>query len=265
VKATTLITNVMILLTAIVGCSKDEATGPQQGTTGTLKVLMVDAPAAYDAVNIVIDSVEAHVTQSDTIKGWTTLNRTSKTYDLLKLANGASAVIGSAVLPAGKYSQIRLFIGSGSNVVVSGITNALTVPSGAQSGLKLNINADIQADMTYELVLDFDANKSIEANNNKYNLKPTIRTVAIATTGIISGTISPAVAHPTIWAIAALDSFSTVADTAGIFKLAYLDPGTYSVRILPKDQTAYRDTLLTGKVVTAGATLSLETIILTNK
>jgi hypothetical protein len=252
-----------VAIFAFVSCD-DNSSEPVKSTTGTLKVSLIDAPAAYDAVNIVIDSVQAHISNAaDEKSGWYTLNNTRASYNLLTLTNGASTVIGSAVLSVGTYSQIRLVLGTGCSVTVDGVVQPLVVSS---NEIKLNVHASIEPDMTYELILDFDANKSIRlSGNNTYRLSPVIRTVATATTGIISGTVSPALTRPTIWAIAVSDSFSTVADTSGFFKLTYLDPGTYSVRILPKDPTAYFDTLLTGKTVQAGATTPLNTITLRHK
>lgn len=249
------------------GCSKSDTTAPQS-STGTMQINMIDSPAGYDQVNIVVDSVQVHVSTSDSTSGWTTLNRTPTTYDLLKLVNGANAIIGSAKLPTGQYSQIRLYIGSGSNIVVNGVTKSLNTPSGSQSGVKLNVDATIQADITYNLTIDFDANKSIvksgAPSNPTYSLKPVIRAVATSTTGIIAGTISPASTRPSIWAYGTLDTVSTSADTLGGFKLLYLNPDTYKVYISPKD-TLYKDTTLTNVSVTTGATKSLGTITLTHK
>ncbi len=252
---------------ALMGCSKSSTTAPQS-STGTLQINMIDSPASYDQVNIVVDSVQVHISTTDSTNGWTTLNRIPATYDLLKLVNGANAVLGSAVLPVGQYSQIRLYIGSGSNIVVNEVTKSLTTPSGSQSGVKLNVNATIQPDITYVLTIDFDANRSVVTTGNpsnpSYILKPVIRAVATATTGIIAGTVSPSSSSPSVWAYGLIDTASTFADITGGFKLAYLNPATYSVHIAPKD-TTYRDTTITNVSVTSGATTNLGTITLTHK
>ena len=158
------------------GCSKNNNPTSPTGTTGMLKVMMIDSPANYSEVNIVIDSVQAHITNSDSTSGWSTLNNKPATYDLLKLVNGANAVIGKSEVPAGTYSQLRLYIGDGSNVVTGGQNYALTTPSGSQSGVKLNIHSTIEADVNYVLTLDFDANQSIVVTGNpispKFILKP---------------------------------------------------------------------------------------------
>jgi hypothetical protein len=257
----------VILMFAILGCSKSDTTAPQSGT-GTLQINMIDSPASYDNVNIVVDSVQVHISTSDSTSGWMTLNHTSATYDLLTLVNGANAVIGSAIVPVGQYSQIRLHIGSGSNVVINGVTKSLSTPSGSQSGIKLNINSTIQPDITYVLTIDFDANKSIvktgNPNNPTYILKPVIRAIATGTTGIIAGTVFPSTTMPTILGFNLVDSISTTADATGGFKIVSLPPATYSVYIAPKD-TTYSDTTITNVDVTASNTISLGTITLRHK
>jgi Domain of unknown function (DUF4382) len=241
------------------------------GNTGILKIMMIDSPANYSQVNIVVDSVQAHISTSDSTGGWYTLNNVPATYDLLTLVNGANAVIGQDTLPAGNYSQIRLYIGSGSNVVLDGQNSpvALTTPSGSQSGVKLNVDATIQAGFTYNLTIDFDAARSIvktgSPTNPKYILKPVIKTAATATSGNISGIVSPDTVTASVWAIIGTDSSSTSTDTTGGFKLFYLTPGTYDVVIAPIDTADYRDTTITNVSVTALTTTDLGTIILTHK
>ena len=250
------------------GCSQKDNPVEPATATGMLKVQMIDSPADYSEVNIVVDSVQAHISTSDSMSGWFTLNNKPATYDLLKLVNGANAVIGEDTLQAGHYSQIRLFIGSGSNVVVNGQTFSLTTPSGSQSGVKLNVDANVQSGIAYILTLDFDANRSIVSAGSvlstKYILKPVIRVVATATTGIISGSVLPDSVSASVWAIAGADSISTSTDVNGGFKLQYLTPNTYKVFIAPHDNL-YNDTTIANVNVTASNTTNIGTIILTHK
>jgi hypothetical protein len=61
--------------------------------------MMIDSPADYSEVNIVIDSVQAHISTSDSTSGWFTLNNKPTTYNLLELVNGVNAVIGDLLPP----------------------------------------------------------------------------------------------------------------------------------------------------------------------
>ncbi len=262
--------NLLLFLSALIiyGCAKNDNPTSTTSSTGSLKVMMIDSPANYSQVNIVIDSVQAHFENSDSTIGWFTLNNKPATYNLLELVNGTNAVIGESNLQAGNYTQLRLYLGSGSNLVMNGQSFALTTPSGSQSGIKLNLNATIQPGIAYLLTLDFDANQSIVSTgsplNPKFILKPVIRVVATATTGIISGTVSPGVVSANVWALTSADSVSTSTDITGGFKIQYLNPGTYSVFISPQD-TTYKDTTISNVSVTASNTTSIGTITLTHK
>lgn len=250
----------------VTGCSNSSPTS--SGGSGTLQINMVDSPGSFDAVNIVIDSVQAHIASSDTTSGWVTLSSTPETYNLLVLVNGANAVIGKASVPAGQYSQVRLYIGSGSNVVVSGISYPLTVPSGTQSGLKLNVDATVQSNITYVMTLDFNANESIVSAggivNSKFLLKPVIRVITTPSNGAIEGIAAPAGARPSVMAFSSSDTVSTIADTSGHFVVGYLPSGTYSVELTPSD-TTYNDTTIANVGVTDGKTTNLGTITLSSK
>jgi len=128
-----------------------DSTSPETGQ-GQLKLSMVDAPAGYDQVNIVVTRVEVHKSGADSNSGWFVLNNNSATYDLLTLRNGASVVLGNSSLDAGFYSQLRLIIGTGSNVVVNGVAYPLEIPSGEQP--ELTNHSFEFSQVNYELLLD---------------------------------------------------------------------------------------------------------------
>lgn len=264
-KKILLITSLALFAVLISACSKSS---PTSSSSGTLQINLIDSPGTFDAVNIVVDSVQAHIATSDSTSGWVTVNNTPGTYNLLQLTNGVNAVIGKAAVPAGRYSQVRLFIGSGSNVVVAGASRALTIPSSVQSGLKLNVDATIQSDMTYVLTLDFNVNQSIAVTGNSasggFLLNPVIRVITTPSSGAITGTVLPGIARPSITAFGSSDTVSTVADTSGNFTIGYLASGTYSLQIVPSD-TAYNDTTISNVSVMNGETAKLATITLSNK
>jgi len=151
------------LLTA--SCQKDE-----QGTA-RLAIVLTDAPATYDEVNVEVTGIDIHTTDF----GWTAVDLPDSVYNLLTLQDSANAVLDTIVLAAGKVSQIRLILGSQNTVVVSGTSFPLLLSSQDESGLKLNVHQDIVANQAYTLKLDFDANQSIvlEGNSN-YRLKPVL-------------------------------------------------------------------------------------------
>ncbi len=237
----------------LAGCSSGHmstASGP-----GRVSIHLTDAPGTYDQVNLVVDEVSIHLGGPDT-SGWQVLKHDSTTYDLLKLRNGVLAQLAVGDVPAGHYTQVRLHLGPGSNVVVDGVPYPLTVPSGMQSGYKLVGEFDVPTGGQVELTLDFDAARSvIHTGSGKYMLKPTCKVIVnpVQTTGAIAGRLLPAGAAATIFAIADTDTVqATVAGADGRFTLAQLLAGSYSVAIHP--DSVYRDTTLANVSVTAGQT-----------
>lgn len=247
----------------ITSCS--DSTSPETGQ-GQIKITMVDAPAGYDEVNIVVTRVEVHKAGTDSSSGWFVINNNAATYDLLTLRNGASVVLGNNSLDAGHYTQIRLIIGTGSNVVVDGITYPLEVPSGEQTGIKLNHQFEIRSDLIYELLLDFDAERSIVlTGNGQYKLKPVIRLVPTVISGTISGNINPVNAAGYVYAISGTDTTGTMAEPiTGSFKLMALLQQTYRVEVF-SGNTVYNDTTITNVIVVAKQNTDLGTIYLSTK
>ena len=246
------------------GCS--DSTSPETGQ-GQIKISMIDSPAEYDQVNIVVTRTEVHKAGVDSTSGWFIINDDTATYDLLTLKNGASVVLGDTSLDAGHYTQIRLIIGTGSNIVVDGVTYPLDVPSGGQTGIKLNHSFDIAEGQLYELLLDFDAERSIIlTGSGQYKLQPVIRLVPLLISGTISGIISPATVKTIVWTFDGTDTISTVSDTtSGFFNLMALLTGSYDIYFWPAPYANYRDTSITNVLIIAQQNTDLDTIILNVK
>jgi hypothetical protein len=177
------------------GCGSSNSSGSQPGTLG---VSMTDASASgFDAVNISVAKVRVHqsATASENDPGWTDiiLNPPRK-INLLNLTNGVLESLGQTPLPAGHYTQLRfvLVMNTGksiaNSVVLSSDPNTeipLITPSAVQSGIKLIHEFDVASGQRVDLVLDFDALKSIVTlGNGGYLLKPVIKVVPTILTGI---------------------------------------------------------------------------------
>jgi hypothetical protein len=130
--------------------------------------------------------------------------------------------------------------------------------------LKININADIEGGEVYTLLLDFDASRSIveAGNSGKFILKPVIRTVALAKTGAIEGSVEPAESLPWVYAIAGADTLAgTKATLDGDFRLIGLLSGMYTVAIEPSKGN-YQKKELSDVEVNASDTTNVGIIIL---
>jgi hypothetical protein len=214
--------------------------------TGTLRVALTDAPSCYQHVYVTVQKVRVHqsATAGDTDAGWSDLTLAApQRIDLVSLSNGVLQELGSTPLPAGHYQQVRLVLadnaGSGASAMANsvqpngGAETALDTPSAMQSGLKLRADFDVAAGQMADLVLDFDACKSIvqAGNSGKFILKPVISVVpriVSGVTGYVTTTLS--LSSTTI---AAQQNGATVRSTApdatGKFSIPYLQPGTYTL------------------------------------
>jgi len=114
--------------------------------------------------------------------------------DLLQQTGGASALLLDDVdIPAGKVNWVRLVLADpAGEIVLSTGTFPLTVPSGSQTGLKLNRGFDVPDEGEAQVFIDFDVRKSIvEVHSTvppSYKLKPTLRMVEEF--GAIAGEVS---------------------------------------------------------------------------
>ena len=233
----------MIAVFFMTSCSDDGARNAR------LEVRLTDAPGDYEAVNIDIVGVEVHSSEGG---GWQSLDVAAGVYNLLDLTNGLDTLLGAIDLPPGELSQIRLVLGDNNSITVDGQTYDLSTPSGQQSGLKLNVHTNLVAGLTYTMVLDFDAARSIVlTGNGKYILKPVIRVITTATSGGIAGSVSNPASTPAVFAIIAPDTLgSTFADSTGHFMINGLPAGVYTVSFSPAAGYTIADR--TGVIVTVG-------------
>jgi hypothetical protein len=238
---------------------------------GTLRVALTDAPACgYDHVYVTVDRVRVHASSmaSDSDGGWSeVVVNPAQRIDLLELTNGALVELGQTQLPAGQYTQVRLVLkpngaGTLANAVVptGGTETALDTPSATQSGLKLIHGFTIQPNALVDLVLDFDACRSIvrRGNSGMFNLKPVIAVIPRTTTGIV-GTVDPAITGVTVSAQKAGTVVRSTAPNAnGDFVLSGLDPAQSPYDVV--FTAAARATAVIGSVpVTSDATTLVST------
>lgn len=198
-----------LALTALVsGCSGGD--GGSNGATanaapGTLSVSLTDAPACgYDQVNVTVSRVRVHRSDSadENTAGWSEIVLSSpRKINLLNLndptqPNFALDNLGETSLAAGRYTQVRLVLvpNTGNpnppfanSIVLEGQAQEikLDTPSAVQSGIKLVNEFDVPSGQRVDLLLDFDACKSIvRTGNGRYKLKPVIKVIPYVLNGI---------------------------------------------------------------------------------
>lgn len=239
------------------GCKKDN-NNTNPATNPVFSVKLIDAPSAYDAVNVEIVGMEANIGT-----GWITLAMdNSGVYNLLGFTNGNSlALINDTVMEPCTISELRLILGTNNTVVVDGVSHELTTPSGQTSGYKVKMDPQhLIAGGVYFLVIDFNTQKSVhETGNGKYMLKPVVAGFLETSIGSIAGTVSPVEGAYYVEATTATDTSGTyINQTNGQFLISAVLPGTYDVKFFPN--AGHLEKIVPGVVVTVAQTTQLGTI-----
>ncbi len=180
-----------------------------------------------------------------------------KQLDLLALSGGqAETLLDHFTLTAGRYEWIRLMVDTAgtrdSFIVVLGVEHELEIPSGDQTGLKLNRGFSVPAGGSADFTIDFDLRKSVHlTGTGDYLLRPTLRLADNVAAGAIAGTVDAALVPggctPAVYVFAGSgvtpdDIDGTPADpvtTAAVkldsgsgtfqYKAAFLEAGSYTI------------------------------------
>jgi hypothetical protein len=268
----------MVVFVASCGGGSYSSSSPQSGTgTGTLAVSLTDATTTdFSAVYVTVTKVRVHQSASASEKdaGWydIVLDPPQK-INLLSLTNGVLEDLGQTSLPAGHYTQIRLVLAPNTSgtiansVVTEGTTTEIPLftPSAVQSGIKLINEFDVAAGQRVDLVLDFNALKSIvQRGNGTYGLMPVIRVLPMVLTGI-DGFVDPLLLgdHVIVSAqVNGMESRSTSPNmTTGEFFLDHLNPGSYDL-VITAD--GHATAVIAGVPVSASTSTAVVTMVSTS-
>jgi len=232
----------LLAIFLMAGCGGG-GTASSGSQTGTLGVSLTDtAVGGFDAVNVTVSKVRVHKSASaeEDDAGWSeiTLDPALK-INLLALQNGVLEELGETPLPVGHYTQLRLVLDNteslaNSVVPTGGTETALVTPSAVQSGIKLIHEFDVAAGERVDLVLDFDALKSVvKRGNGTYALTPVIKVIPTLLNGI-TGFVDTSLLGSNVMVTAQVAGEivrSTAPTQTGEFFLARLAPGDYDVVI----------------------------------
>jgi hypothetical protein len=142
-------------------------------SSGSVKLYLTDAPLdGATEVNVVVHGVELYGTGAPVKLTF----EEPRSFNLLDYRDGRRAELGE-VQVEGKINQIRLMIDGTATVVFEDeSTRTASVPSGAQTGVKI-IMSEIDPAQVGEITLDFDAAKSIHEAGGRLVMKPTITAI----------------------------------------------------------------------------------------
>ena len=247
----------------LTSCSDDDDSAATE-KDARISVIMVDAPGDYDAVNIDVEEVRVQTgVENDENDGWIALDTEAGIYNLLELTGGVSQLLADEEIAPGYAGQIRLVLGNDNSIVVDGEEFPLATPSAQQSGLKLNINEELEPGEEYFYILDFDVEQSIVSQGNGgYTLKPVIRLSVEDDAGMIVGKVHPSEFRSLVTATNASHSISAYTNANGEFALYGVPEGTYQITVEADPISGLDPITKDNVVVDDDETTDLETLFL---
>jgi hypothetical protein len=256
------ISGLVLLLTACGGG------GGGGSSTGTLNLGVTDA-SVDDAKAVVVEftgvqlqSAGGNRIDHDFVDE-STGDPAPRQIDLMALTGGTTELLLDGItLNSGRYNWVRLKVKADRGVIDSYIDllddsqHSLYIPSGEETGLKLNRGFDIPEGGMASFTIDFDLRKSVHyppGLDEDYILRPTLRLVDDNTAGALTGTVASEVisADPDcsgveyLGAVYVFDSGDEVDDVDGTgdpvtsakvpndgiyaYTVAFLSEGEYSI------------------------------------
>lgn len=263
------------------GCDVLGTSEPDDSGSATMSLLLTDAPSAeITSAEVVINTIylqgEGENDSRDTL-----LSEQTDPIDLLELRDRTMELVEDDTIAAGTYSQLRLVLGSVELTTSSGTYStggtpgpgpggpnggnggSLICPSCSQSGLKINLPAQLvvgeNAVGESTLVLDFDVSQSFghaAGQSGMWVMHPVITASRVEASGSVEGSVnftsegilpdSCGSASPTVEEFQPLlldaetdsvvKSGTVAADSS--FTVSYVEAGTYTA--------SYEDTVAVG-------------------
>src|SRR6185437_16515906 len=232
---------ISVLPVLIIACKKNNSSANNLLGPKNVAVYLTDDPCQYDSVFIDVKYIELKIDtslhngnqtgdnddnqfddkndnswkhdsdhdedhqHSDKNGIWDTLNIKPGLYNILQLRNGNDVMVATGNIPAGNIIKMRLTVGAGSYVVVSGVKYSLALFHSHDNYSYINVHGEDEDDNfkpgQTSMWLDFNICKSIKLMDHQYYLKPFISIFAISNTGSVEGNVFPHTAQPfvTFW------------------------------------------------------------------
>jgi len=172
-----------LVAAAVPACSSGSGSAHVAAGTGTVQIHLTDAPldlSTVESVMVTITSVVLYPGDDSGLPSGTppgtpiTLMTHPETFDLLTLTGGASTLLASGEVPAGRYERIRLEVSQAELTWKDGTTDPLKLDSGK---VDVPIPFDLAVGEDESITLDFDAAASVKVNetaSDKLILRPVV-------------------------------------------------------------------------------------------
>jgi Domain of unknown function (DUF4382) len=249
----------VIAVAALAGCD-----GQSPGGTTSFSVMLKDAPGDVQHAVVTITEVDLVGTG-----GVHVLSQTPATVDLLTLAASATTLVQGVEVPSGHYNALRFKItgaclavddGSGGSSVYAtagydgtlcgGATpGTLQAPSYAESGLKVTMasNSLVLTGAEKIVLVDFDVSQSFGHEASGWVMHPVVTGGDIEVTGSLHTTVqlgdgvtgldlaqvSAALVQGVSDTVAKVALTDTDADGVFTADLLYMNPGSYTLGLVP--------------------------------
>ncbi len=285
-RITSNIKNFGLMLTIVCGlglisCGGGGSNGDVAVGTGSASVALVDSASEdYAAVYVTINDIQFHLGgNGNSPNSWRSIQESIEypvTVNLLELVNGVRLDLGIVELPAGHHTQLRLIIGDEAEQGTINILSQthpyanyviidkdpgdafnpeiheLKVPSGDKTGIKIVGGYNIEANQTTELILDFDACRSVvqAGKSGQWLLKPTIKMGETEGYSIIKGQVTDETDNGLEGVLVSAQQYdsgasdvkdevtvvaSTITDENGFYSL-FVEPGAYNIVAFRSDR-----------------------------
>lgn len=202
-----------LAITVLFATSCQEITDINETGSGKLVLKLTDAPFPVDLIDqalVTIDKIEIRSAIDSDEEGalsyqnqnqgsstneqimenhpFIVLSEETQQFNLLSLTNGITSDLLQMEIGTGEYDMIRMHIVDAKVIMKDGQEYDLKIPSGTQSGLKIQIEPALLVEdgVVNEVLLDFDVSKSfiVQGNTNSkagvkgFIFKPVIRAVS---------------------------------------------------------------------------------------
>ena len=241
----------------VLACNASEIgpAGPPAG--GRTAVFLTDAPFPFDRIARV-DIYVAEIglsPQADTSEGlptWVTVARPARTFNLLDLQNGATALLGEADVPPGQYRAVRVTFDPARSSMTDAEVRHPAIDWQAKGEVPTLfglVEEPMAIDENGEdIVIDFDVGRSFLPDNSTggFLFVPFLRAITRAGSGSIEGLlVNRETGDPIPLAAVSIHyAFDTTSspgplmatsrsDKSGAFTASFLRPGRYAV--VPED------------------------------
>ncbi|MGH7497762.1 MAG: DUF4382 domain-containing protein [Gemmatimonadales bacterium] len=275
-------------LVLALACTGGE-TGPQgPGTTkGRTSVFLTDAPFPFDDVtrvdiHVVSIALALHADTSDAGLPWVTVATPDRAFNLLDLQNGATSLLGGAVVPPGDYRAVRVIFDPARSSITDQAGHTIvttTTPGtpginwqakGGNPSLYAQVEQPVAIDENGEdLVIDFDVGRSfLYDGNGGFTFVPSLRAIARSGSGGVTGLVRRAdngapIVNAGISIHTAFDTSAVLGpllasartDANGRFTASFLRPGFYQV--VAEDFARQAESELKKVEVKAGKTIDI--------